>query len=135
MREAKFNFIPESQLGGSNATPLSVSFNTKTRLLSFGRRSDGVKDIIGKHVKFYVDTTKNTLAWRMFSEGNLGDLKDMHQIKSRKVGNSEAIRLYVPHRAYNALKLSTEKKYNGMNVNSYKPAGLLTEEEFHYIHF
>lgn len=139
-REANFTFIPASQLGNHSKVGLIASISLKQHFLSFGLKATDVELLIGKYVKFYVDTQKNTLAWKLFTKehsfDSLGEYKEIKEVRmgkgDKKIGRQ--IRIQIPANAWHALKFNTEpKKHQKLEVKTYKPAGFLEDSEFHYI--
>lgn len=133
-REAKFNFIPENQLGNHVDEGLKVSFSPKTSMLKFSNKSPETAGLTGKFVKFYIDTAKNTLAWKWLTkETCFENLEAYSQVKETNYGGTKAVQIYVPKKVIGALKLKEGASYSSMLVKRYVETGLLTEEQYHYV--
>lgn len=137
-RERTFNFIPSSQLEDTREKDMIVSFYKAGNQLVFSKKYYQIDVIKNKFIRFYVDVSKRTLAWRYLEEKSFGELKDYAQIKEvvqGKKGNT-IVKAYVPQSCVDALKLKEESKYNKLEVHKYKPGGLLDiGEEYYYISF
>lgn len=87
MIEAKFNFIPENQLKElSNGNDLWISISTSGQLY-FNREVIQHYELKDKYFKLYADETKRAIGWKLFKEGELGDLKGLRKLSYyEKVG-------------------------------------------------
>lgn len=141
-REASFSFIPAALLGNNTKVGLTVSIGLKTHFLTFSLKATGVEDLVGRYVKFYIDTQKNTLAWKLFDkENSLQALGDYHLIKEEILKNKgqvhgRQIRVYLPANIFHVLKFNPDsKKHLKLDVKTYKSQGLLEVEnnEYHYV--
>ena len=147
-REATFTFIPASQMENHADVDMVVSYNKVQRCLNFSKKCPETMELIGKYVRFYVDTKKNTLAWHLFEKENgfeaLSDLKEIKEVKTMTKGYGKGtgkeyptsrITVQVPIAAIRSLKIDLEENYNKITVKKYKPQSLLTEQQFYYIEF
>ncbi len=134
-REASFNFIPQNLLGNNKDSGQMVSFNLQTQMITFSMKCHDTKNLIGKWVKFYVDSGKNTLAWKLIDEKDFADLKGYNQIKQVNYNDTLQVKVYVPKVCVDSLKLKKGVRYIKIPVKQYKTQDRLMPEEFNYISF
>ncbi len=138
-REATFTFIPAHQVdriheGGE----WTVTIMTKpAKAMSFPSKHPETISLIGKYLNFYVDQSKNTIAWKVFAKGDLADLTNAMPVRQHefKTGNSISSSVKVSiTKALNALKFEEGKSYKKLIVKKYRPQGMLNDgKDYYYV--
>lgn len=116
-RESTFNLIPEnlfSRKSCVNKDFWQATVSKKYGFITFSKKYVEQRGLYGKFIKFYADTDKNIIAWRVFTTGGLDDIKNYRQLKK----NEYDLYKFSISSIINSLKLKDES-YKGLIVKQY----------------
>lgn len=124
-REATFTFVPETQLTSRSSDPEFRVTITQSGMLYIPREVIEIYDLDKKYFKFYADVQKKAIAWKYFSEGDLGELQKIRKIGITPNGAGQI--------SINKLLSAIGVKdligsISDIPVRTYKPQDLLSEE-------
>lgn len=136
-REAKFNFIPAHQVSKLFADDREFKVTLRTKgamMISFPSNHPETKNLVGKYLQFFVDTEKNTLAWKVFEHGTFTDLMECMPVRSNKTtGESFTINVSCSIALRN-LTFEKDVIYKKLPVEKYGQQGMLNDgKKFYYI--
>lgn len=132
MRQSKFNFVPlHQEVPKEQVARVTVETKYgKVRFLKDKMFPELQEKVINKFIRFYIDKEKKTLAWRLFEEGTLDDLKMYKKITT----TTNAAGTLVITSDINIKRLFPEgKTYKNLEVKEYKAQRLLESNTFYYV--
>ena len=123
MTTKDLNFIPASQCNSKENYRYEVTLS-RNFTLSFSQDVVNTYNLRGIF-KFYLDVSNNTIGWTVERSGKLDILKRTKNqgIKKLSSANSINIKAELKKMNFDLTKITTKKH----SVNSYKPKGLLEE--------
>lgn len=130
-REKLFNFIPAHHAIIKLAPVINhVTIQVKLRTMSFSSKLPENRALVGKYLQFYVDKEKNVLGWKVFTEGELSDLRHVNKVIGYSTGTSMLIRtsITIPLKS---LKTTT-RAYKHLPIEVYKSQDLLEDKKPYY---
>ena len=138
-KEALYNFIPERLLKKQNTVAKkeshTVTINAKHSIMMFSTAYVRDNNIRNKYIKFYADTTKKAIAWKIVHETNLSDLAGMRKLKGHEqitsAGKSVSYSLGIKS-LLKSLNLKSTKTFKKLEVKKYASKALL-EDPLHYV--
>ena len=136
-KESTLTLIPASQYsinrGKKTAEQRSATVNVKHETIVFSKEYIQEYGLDGKFIKFYLDVSKNVLAWKFgMKEDGLDKLSDYKKVKKTNSGKTSVYLMFVgsPLKAFTKLK---EVSYRKLPIETYSPQGLLEEGKCHYV--
>ena len=105
---AKYNFIPETQLGFQEESAFKVSI-TKQGHIYFPSTYVDAYDLHKKCIKLYGDPVKHTIGWTIIDSGSLSDLQKTRKISKVQKGGILTIKKLLIATGFD---FSTTKQYD-----------------------
>ncbi len=137
-REAKFTFIPahlaKKVISEDSGLWKASIYTNPQKVITFPSRHPETVNLIGKYVTFFVDIHKNTLGWKVFKQGELGDLTNAVAVrKTMTTGDSYTVKIPIAN-ALNAMKFTQGNSYKALEVERYREQGMLNDgHEIFYV--
>ena len=136
-REAKFNFEEERRLVDTSRVKRlmrhTATINGKHGYIRFSL--DYIRDssLNNTFIKFYADTGKKAIAWKILREKNLEDLNGYRHlvVRKQKIGKYETQTCQLGVGKLLETIGVKEQSYPHLTIKKYKPGFL--DEELHYI--
>lgn len=132
MRDKLFNFIP-----AHHAVPKEpviadrlCTLQVKGNKLTFSSKDPENRLLVGKYLQFYTDKEKNVLGWKVFTQGELSDLKHVNKVTGYAVGSSMLITTSVAV-PLKSLKVDI-KAYKQLKISMYKSQDILEDKKPYY---
>lgn len=128
MRPAKYNFIPEHQLGNTDESSTGIEVTiTKQSCIYFGTFLINLYELNGKYVRIFADIPNKSISWREVKGGNLDSIKNIRKISVNTQGTAVlSIKKILEKMGIDVKKLPIKR----IPVTTYQGA---LDEEPHYV--
>jgi hypothetical protein len=106
----------------------SVTISAKWGRLQFPKSTVHNLGLEGKYIRIYGDIAKKAVAWKVFQEGNISQLRGLRRISVKQNGSATIdIKGLLKH-----MKLKHDS-YKGLEIHKYKESGLLESDHYNYV--